>query len=85
VPGNLHTTLYPSAKFFLFITLGSDNKLIIMHLVSKTGTVKFIVMHLVSKTGAVTSELLCNLTVPLIGWSALELSVFCVEVSSVCF
>ena len=53
-----------------------------MHLVSKTGTVKFIVMHLVSKTGAVTSELSCNLTVPLIGWSALELSVFYVEVSS---
>jgi hypothetical protein len=48
--------------------LGSDNKLIIMCLVSKTRTV--------------TSELLCNLTVPLIGWSALELSVFCVEVSS---
>jgi hypothetical protein len=39
-------------------------------------------MCLVSKTGTVTSELLCNLTVPLIGWSALELSVFCVEVSS---
>ncbi len=61
-------TLYPSAKFFSFITLGSDNKLIIMCLVSKTGTV--------------TSELLCNLTVPLIGQSALGLSVFCVEVSS---
>ncbi len=39
-------------------------------------------MCLVSKTGTVTSELLYNLTVPLIGWSALELSVFCVEVSS---
>jgi hypothetical protein len=39
-------------------------------------------MCLVSKTGIVTSELLCNLTVPLIDWSALELSVFCVEVSS---
>ncbi len=55
-------------KFFLFITLGSDNKLIIMCLVSKTETV--------------TSELLCNLTVQLIGQNALELSVFCVEVSS---
>jgi hypothetical protein len=32
--------------------------------------------------GTVTSGLLCNLTVPLIGQSALELSVFCVEVSS---
>jgi hypothetical protein len=39
-------------------------------------------MCFVSKTGTVTSELLCNLTVPLIGQSALELSVFCVEVSS---
>jgi hypothetical protein len=39
-------------------------------------------MCLVSKTGTDTSELLCNLTVPLIGWNALELSVFCVEVSS---
>jgi hypothetical protein len=39
-------------------------------------------MCLVSKTGSVTSELLCNLTVPLIGQSALELSAFCVEVSS---
>jgi hypothetical protein len=38
-------------------------------------------MCLVSKTGTVTSELSCNLTVPLIGWSTLELSVFCVEVS----
>jgi hypothetical protein len=59
-------TLYPSAKFFLFI--GSDYKLTIMCLVVKTGTV--------------TSELSCNLTVPLIGHSALEFSVFCVEVSS---
>ncbi len=39
-------------------------------------------MCLVSKTGTVTSVLLCNLTVPLIGQSALELSVFCVEVRS---
>ncbi len=39
-------------------------------------------MCLVSKTGTVISELSCNLTVPLIGWSALELGVFCVEVSS---
>ncbi len=39
-------------------------------------------MCLVSKTGTVTSVLSCNLTVPLIGWSALELSVFCVEVRS---
>jgi hypothetical protein len=39
-------------------------------------------MCLVSKTGTFTSELLCNLTVPLIGQSALELSVFCVKVSS---
>ncbi len=61
-------TLYLSAKLFLFITLGSDNKLIIMCLVSKTGTV--------------TSEFSCNLTLPFIGWSALELSVFYVEVSS---
>ncbi len=61
-------TLYPSAKFFLFITLGSVNKVIIMCFVSKTGTVK--------------NELLFNLRVPLIGWSALELNVFCLEVSS---
>jgi hypothetical protein len=39
-------------------------------------------MCLVSKTGTVTSEILCNLIVPLIGWSALELSIFYVEVSS---
>jgi hypothetical protein len=39
-------------------------------------------MCFVSKTGTVTSELLCNLTVPLIGGSALESNVFCVEVSS---
>jgi hypothetical protein len=39
-------------------------------------------MSWVSKIGTVTSELLCNLIVPLIGQSALELSVFCVEVSS---
>jgi hypothetical protein len=39
-------------------------------------------MCLLSKTGIVTSELSCDLTVPLIGWSALELIVFCVEVSS---
>ncbi len=61
-------TLYPSAKFFSFITLGSVNKLIIMSFVSKAGTI--------------TSELSCHLTVPLIGWSAMELNVFCVEVSS---
>jgi hypothetical protein len=61
-------TLYPSSKFFLFITPGSGNKLIIMCLVSKTGTV--------------TSELSCNHKVPLISWKALELSVFCVEVST---
>ncbi len=60
--------LYPSAKIFSFITLGSDNKLIIMCLVSNTGNV--------------TSVLLYNLTIPLICQSALELSVFCVEVSS---
>jgi hypothetical protein len=62
------STLYSHAKFFSFITLWSDNKLIIMCLVSKTGTVP--------------NELLCNLTVPLIGQSALEFSVFCVEVRS---
>ncbi len=39
-------------------------------------------MCLVSKTGTVTSLLSCNLTEQLIGQSALELSVFCVEVSS---
>jgi hypothetical protein len=39
-------------------------------------------MCLVSKTGTVTSELSCNPTAPLIGWSALESSVFYVEVSS---
>jgi hypothetical protein len=39
-------------------------------------------MCLVSKTGTVTSEFSCNLTLPFIGWSALELSVFYVEVSS---
>jgi hypothetical protein len=41
-----------------------------------------IIMCLASKTGTVTSELSSNLTVPLIGWSVLELSIFCVEVSS---
>ncbi len=50
------------------MTLGSVNKLIIMCFVSKTRTV--------------ISVLLYNLTVPLIGRSALELNVFCVEVSS---
>jgi hypothetical protein len=39
-------------------------------------------MCFVSKTGTVPSELLCNLTVPLLGWSALELNVFYVEVRS---
>jgi hypothetical protein len=39
-------------------------------------------MCFVSKTGTVTSELLCKLTVPLIGWSALELNELCVELSS---
>ncbi len=39
-------------------------------------------MCFVSKTGTNTNVLLCNLTVPLIGWSVLELNVFCVEVSS---
>jgi hypothetical protein len=43
---------------------------------------KLIIMCLVSITGTDTSELLCSLTVPLTGWSALELSVFCVEMSS---
>jgi hypothetical protein len=55
-------------KVFSFIQLWSDNKLIIIFLVSKKGTV--------------TNVLLCNLSVPLIGWSALEFSVFCVEVRS---
>jgi hypothetical protein len=40
-------------------------------------------MCFVSKTGTATSVLSCNLTVPLIGRSALELNVFCVEMSSV--
>jgi hypothetical protein len=39
-------------------------------------------MCFVSKTGTVKNELLFNLRVPLIGWSALELNVFCLEVSS---
>jgi hypothetical protein len=39
-------------------------------------------MCFVSKTGTVTSVLSCYLTVPLIGQSALELNVFCVEMSS---
>jgi hypothetical protein len=39
-------------------------------------------MRFVSKTGTITSELSCNLTVPSIGWSALELNGFCVEVIS---
>ncbi len=39
-------------------------------------------MCFVSKAGTVTSVLSCNLTVPLIGRSALELNVFLVEVSS---
>jgi hypothetical protein len=64
----LVNTLYPSAKFFSFITLGSDKKLIIMCLVLNTGTLR--------------SVLLCNLTVHLVGWHALEFSVFCVDVRS---
>ncbi len=43
---------------------------------------ELIIICLVSKTGTVTSELLCNLTVPLRDQSALEFSVLCVEVSS---